>query len=78
MGNLLYNHRNKEYYKEEVWLSNTITDELKELLSLYQEEYPLTTPLKISRLCNMGLMMLASLSVDELKMIDNWFRSCNY
>ena len=72
-------HTNDSNYTEsKVWLSNKALNELGELLDLYYKEYELSTPLQISKLCSMGLMMLSSLSVKELKDVDNWYRRCKY
>lgn len=79
MVNKTYHTRNKDKaVHEDVWLSKKALSEVGELLDLYEEEYPLRTPLKISKLCSMGLMMIGSLSTEELKNVDEWFRRQNY
>lgn len=60
--------------EETVWLNNKAIDEVNQLLELYYEKYELRDKISISRCCNIGLMMLASLSADELADVVRWYK----
>ena len=60
--------------EETVWLNNQVIDEVNQLLELYYDKYELRDKISISRCCNIGLMMLASLSADELANVVRWYK----
>lgn len=72
-----YERKQSTTHMEEVWLSNQIIADVNTLLDLYYSEHDLSDNISISKLCNMGLLMLSSLSVDELQNVIRWYeREC--
>ena len=65
-------------HKHEVWLSDKALNETEALLEKYADEYTLSDPFSLSKLCSIGLMMIGSLSIKELYDINRWFKTEGY
>lgn len=65
-------------HRHEVWLSDKALHETEALLEKYHEEYTLSDPFSLSKLCSIGLMMIGSLSTKELYDINQWFKTEGY
>lgn len=65
-------------HKHEVWLSDKALNETEALLEKYADEYTLSDPFSLSKLCSIGLMMIGSLSTKELYDINQWFKTEGY
>ena len=62
----------------EVSLSDRAVEEVDELLKLYYKKHELSTPIPLSKLCTIGLMMLGSLSVSEFEECLKWYKLGGY
>ena len=60
--------------EETVWLNKKVIGEVNQLLDLYGQKFELRDKISISRCCNIGLMMMASLSADELSDVVRWYK----
>lgn len=64
--------------RHSVYLSDRAVDEVEQLVDLYCERYESNKRFSLSKLCNMGLMMLGSLSYKELYNVEQWYDLMNY